>query len=116
MSDMGYLYYTTVTPYREILVLLSKANAMNPHSIAKNIPRYLERISAEKVQKALFELEKAGLIVQVNGCYLICEDWLKQLVLFLNEFNQLESELDNCNAVFSSKAKKAQANKFLNET
>lgn len=116
MSEMGYLYYTTVTPYREILIVLSKANALNFHSVAKIVPKLSGNIGTAQVEKALIELERAGLIAQINGCYLICEDWLKQLVLFLNEFNQLQSELDNCNAVFSAKAKKAQAHKFLNET
>jgi len=109
MTDISYLYYVSVSPYREILLALSKAESLNFYETYKFTSGLLPNIGCMQLEIALLELENSGLIVQINGCFSICEDWIKQLVLFLNEFQELENELDNCNAVFEHETVKRTA-------
>ncbi|MEM4663044.1 MAG: hypothetical protein QXM75_03410 [Candidatus Diapherotrites archaeon] len=117
MSDMSYLYYATVTPYKEVLLTLAKVSPANFHMISKMVLKSCSNIGILQIEKALEELKNAGVVVEINSCYIIPEDWLRQLVLFLNEFDQLHSETDNCNAVFNKdQVSKTSSHKFLNKT
>lgn len=105
MTDMNYLYYASVSPFKETLLVLAKMDLLNLYEIHSFVSGILPSIGLFQLETVLLELENSGLVVQINGCFAISEDWFKQLVLFLNEFSA-ERDFGGCNAIFEREAAK----------
>lgn len=103
MSQLDYLNYTNCSPYKEVLAVLALEQALNAYQIHERVKKKLPYVSIIEIKNALFELERRGLLMNVNNCFTIAEDWLRNLVLFLNEFEELEESLAKYNAKLQQK-------------
>jgi len=103
MPELDYLNYTNCSPYKEILLVLAVKRALNPHEVFEHVKEKLPYANIVEVKNALFELEQHGLLININNCFTIAEEWLRNLVLFLNEFEELENSLTKYNAMLQQK-------------
>ena len=103
MSRLDYLHYTNNPPYRELLFILAREQALNSYEAYIKAIKYVPNVTQRQIESALMELELRGILIRVNDCFTIAEDWLRELVLFLNEFESLQSELENYAAMLQRK-------------
>jgi len=96
MGRLDFLNYTNRSPYKEVLACLALEEGMNLFELMNKVIDRSVGLTASELRKALVELEFNGLIARVNDCYLFNENWLRELVLFLDEFEESKKELDLC--------------------
>lgn len=114
MSNLEFLNYLNRTPYKEVLACLALEEGLNPHQVLDRLIDRKVGTTIWDLKRALTEMECGGLIASVNNSFYFHENWLKELVLFLDEFEESSKELDLCqlmlgkaqNEVFSSKKEK----------
>ena len=103
MRRLDYLHYTNNPPFRELLFILAKGQALNPYEAYIKTMQFLPNITQQQVESALIELELRGLLIRINSCFAIAEEWLRELVLFLNEFTELQNEIEGYAAILEKK-------------
>lgn len=108
MPELDYLNYTNCSPYKEILLVLSVKQAMNSQQVFEHVKKRLPYVNIVEVKNALLELELHGLLININNCFTIAEDWLRNLVLFLNEFEELEETLAKYDAILQQNLTKGK--------
>ncbi|GEM_PF-1537957 len=96
MRRLDFLNYTNRSPYKEVLACLALEEGVNLFELMNKVIDRSVGLTASELKKALIELEFNGLIARVNDCYLFNESWLRELVLFLDEFEESKKELDLC--------------------
>jgi hypothetical protein len=106
MSRLDYLHYTNNPPYRELLFILAREQALNSYEAYIKTLKFAPNVTQRQVESALVELELRGILIRVNDCFTIAEDWLRELVLFLNEFAELQDELESYTAMLQRKGAK----------
>ena len=103
MPRLDYLNYTNNPPFRELLSVLARAHALNPYEAYAKTKRFLPGLTLRQVEAALVELELRGLLIRINNCFAIAEDWLRELMLFLDEFDKLQDAMAGYAALLEKK-------------
>jgi len=103
MDRIAFLAYTNRSPYKEMLACLALEEGINHTELLERLIGRSIGLSVENLQLNLEELEENGLIASINECYLFREDWVKQMVLFLDEFEETKNEIDICEALIQRK-------------
>lgn len=112
MGELDFLAYTNRSPYKEALGCLALDEGMNLFELMNKMIDRSVGITAAELRNALAELEYIGFITRVNGCYHFHENWVKELILFLDEFEESKKELDLCQLMLEkSRENKALQNK-----
>jgi len=103
MDRIEFLSYTNRPPYREMLACLALEEGINRFELLERLIGRSIGTTIEHLELDLEELEESGLIASVNDCYLFRENWLKEMVLFLDEFEETKNEIDICEALIQRK-------------
>ncbi len=94
MGELDFLGYMNRTPYKEALACLALEEGLNLFELMNKMIDRSIGTTAPELRNALTELEYRGLLVRVNERYHFNENWLRELVLFLDEFEESKKELD----------------------
>ena len=107
MDRLEFLQYLNRSPYKEALASLAGAEGANVFQVMNSMVDRRVGTSVEELRIALFELECDGLLLQVNECYHFKDSWFKELVRFLDEFEETGKEMDICEALLEREKRRA---------
>ena len=96
MGKLEFLNYVNRSPHKEALASLALEEGMNSHQVLERLVGRRVGTDFAELRVALFELECNGLLASVNDCYHFQETWFKELVRFLDEFEESKKEMDLC--------------------
>ncbi len=105
MERLEFLHYLNRSPYKEALACLALEEGVNHFQLLDKMIDKRIGTTVSGLKKALSELEGKGMVASVNGCYLFQENWLKELVLFLDEFEESSKEMDLCKIMLEKNGK-----------
>jgi len=103
MNRLQFLSYTNRSPYKEMLACLALEEGINHTELLERLIGRSIGLEMEHLKLNLEELEESGLIASINECYLFRENWVKEMVLFLDEFEETKNEIDICEALIQKK-------------
>ena len=103
MGRLEFLQYTNRALYKESLACLALEEGITHFQLLDRLIGRNVGTSVQALKEALGEMESDGLIMSVNSCYMFQENWLKELVLFLDEFEESKKEIDLCEALLEKK-------------
>lgn len=107
MSELDFLNYLNRTPYKEVLACLALKEGMNSFQLLDKLIDRSVGTTATKLKKTLNQLGSEGLIASVNSAFYFQEKWLKELILFLDEFEESKKEMDLCQILLNKPSNKA---------
>jgi len=106
MERLEFLGFVNRTPYKEALACLAIEEGLNTFELMDKLIGRSVGTTVADLQDVLSELQGKGLLASVNDRYHFHETWFKELVLFLDEFEESKREIDLCEVLLKKSCSK----------